>query len=136
MKRFLLRGMDQVRSATVVGQLKQEVLVLLECHIGARIARSFFWSGENSGENGSAYKCHCSVSIGNEKGMKHHHHTTPEEAGPTLGQIGTWPLTLFQLHQRLSPRFARPEPRRHALLYLQAVLSDIPRKNGWQIAEQ
>ena len=43
------------------GQLKQEVFVLLECHIGARIARSFFWSGENSRENDSIYKCHCSA---------------------------------------------------------------------------
>ena len=67
--------------------------------------------------------------------MKHHHHTTPEQAGPTLSQIGTWPLSLLHLHERLAPRFARSEPRHRALLYLQAVISDIPRKNGWQIAE-
>ena len=67
--------------------------------------------------------------------MKHHHHTTPEEAGPTLGAIGSWPLALIDLHERLAAYFARPEPRRHALLYLQAIMSDIPRKNGWQIAE-
>ncbi len=67
--------------------------------------------------------------------MKHHYHTTPEQAGPTLAEIGRWPLSLIQLHQRLSPHFARPEPRRHALLYLQAIVSEIPRKNGWQIAE-
>ncbi len=67
--------------------------------------------------------------------MKPHHHTTPDEAGPTLGEIGSWPLSLIHLHQRLGPHFARPEPRRHALLYLQAIVSEIPRKNGWQIAE-
>ncbi len=67
--------------------------------------------------------------------MKHSQHTTPAQAGPSLGEMGRWPLTLRQLHERLAPHFARPEPRRHALLYLQAVLSDIPRKNGWQIAE-
>src|SRR5712692_11542997 len=67
--------------------------------------------------------------------MKHHHHTTPEEVEPTLGEMGSWLLSLSQLHQRLSPHFARPEPRRHALLYLQAIISEIPRKNGWQIAE-
>ncbi|MFL5653314.1 MAG: IS701 family transposase [Ktedonobacteraceae bacterium] len=67
--------------------------------------------------------------------MKQHHHTTPEQAEPTLSQIGTWPVSLFQLHARLAPHFARSEPRRHALLYLQAVISEIPRKNGWQIAE-
>jgi hypothetical protein len=42
---------------------------------------------------------------------------------------------LFQLLERLFPYFARPEVRTHARLYLQALLSDIPRKNGWQIAE-
>ena len=68
--------------------------------------------------------------------MKHHHqHTTPEQAGPTLGTIGAWTLSLLHLHQRLGPHFARPEVRQHALLYLQAILSEIPRKNGWQIAE-
>jgi SRSO17 transposase len=42
---------------------------------------------------------------------------------------------LQQLHERLRPCFARPESYKHALLYLQAVVSEIPRKNGWQIAE-
>jgi len=45
-------------------------------------------------------------------------------------------LALRQLHERIATYFARPEPRRHALLYLQAIFSEIPRKNGWQIAEQ
>ncbi len=67
--------------------------------------------------------------------MKHQHDTIEEEIRPSLGEIGRWPLALRRLHQRLTPRFARPEPRRHALLYLQAIVSDIPRKNGWQIAE-
>ena len=67
--------------------------------------------------------------------MKHLHHTTPEEAGSTLGAIGRWLVSLNQLHQRLRSHFARPEPYQHALLYLQAILSEIPRKNGWQIAE-
>src|SRR6266571_5444018 len=68
--------------------------------------------------------------------MKHHHDIIEDEIRPSLQDIGGWTLQLHQLHQRLAPRFARPEPRRHALLYLQAILSDIPRKNGWQIAEQ
>src|SRR5205809_6508097 len=67
--------------------------------------------------------------------MKHHHHTTAEQAEPTLSEMGSWPVSLFHLHERLAPYFARSEPRHHALLYLQAVISDIPRKNGWQIAE-
>src|SRR5437660_4403582 len=49
--------------------------------------------------------------------------------------MGHWLESLFHLHQRLRPRFARPEVHQHMLLYLQAILSDIPRKNGWQIAE-
>jgi SRSO17 transposase len=32
--------------------------------------------------------------------------------------------------------FARPEPRHRCLLYLQGMLSDVARKNGWQLAEQ
>ncbi len=67
--------------------------------------------------------------------MKPSQQTTPQQAGPSLSTIGTWAMSLRQVHQRLVPRFARPETRQHALLYLQALMSDIPRKNGWQIAE-
>src|SRR5881275_3618744 len=67
--------------------------------------------------------------------MRPLHHTTDPAIEPSPQQIGRWPLSLFHLHERLAPRFARSEPRRHALLYLQAVISEIPRKNGWQIAE-
>src|SRR6266516_928496 len=67
--------------------------------------------------------------------MKHHQHTTSEEAGTPLLAIGRWLVSLDQLLERLRPHFARPEPRHHARLYLQAILSEIPRKNGWQIAE-
>ena len=67
--------------------------------------------------------------------MKHPYSTTPEPGGPSLKDIGRWPLRLFDLHARLAPHFARCEPRHHALLSLQAVISEIPRKNGWQIAE-
>ena len=68
--------------------------------------------------------------------MKYSQHTTPAQAEPPLLQISTWSQRLHDLHQRLRPHFARPEVFHHALLYLQALLSDIPRKNGWQIAEQ
>src|SRR5947209_12369406 len=67
--------------------------------------------------------------------MKHLQSTTPEPAGPGLGTIASWALRLRQLHQRLAPYFARPEVLQHALGYLHAILSDVPRKNGWQIAE-
>lgn len=61
--------------------------------------------------------------------------TTEPQVASFLQQVSGWPLALRQLHQRLAACFARPEPRHHALLYLQALLSDIPRKNGWHIAE-
>ncbi len=67
--------------------------------------------------------------------MKPSHHTTPDPLGTTRSPIGRWLMNLHRLHQRLRPYFARPEPYQHALLFLQAVLSEIPRKNGWQIAE-
>jgi SRSO17 transposase len=67
--------------------------------------------------------------------MKSSQHTTAEPAVPTLGTIGAWALSLLHLHERLAPHFARPEVRQHALLYLRAILSEIPRKNSWQIAE-
>ena len=67
--------------------------------------------------------------------MKSSHYTTSEQTEVLLRQISCWPARLRELHERLRPRFARPEAFEHALLYLQAILSDIPRKNGWQIAE-
>lgn len=67
--------------------------------------------------------------------MKHQHDTIGEEIRPSLKEIGGWVLKLQQLHQRIAPRFARPEPRHRALLYLQAVMSETPRKKSWQIAE-
>src|SRR5689334_25081174 len=47
-----------------------------------------------------------------------------------------WRDDLDVLKQRLGPLFVRPEPRRQAGLYLEALLSGAPRKNGWQLAEQ
>ena len=67
--------------------------------------------------------------------MKPSEHTTPQAIEPSVNVIGTWPTRLRLLHQHLAPRFARPETRQHMLLYLHAILSDIPRKNSWQIAE-
>ena len=68
--------------------------------------------------------------------MKPPQRTTPAPSGPTLREISRWHEHLRQLHARLRPHFARPEVHQHALCYLQAVLSDVPRKNGWQLAEQ
>lgn len=71
-----------------------------------------------------------------EKTMNNQNDTISDEMRPLLQEMGGWLLRLHQLHDRIAPRFARPEPRHRALLYLQAILSEIPRKNSWQIAEQ
>src|SRR2546423_12914929 len=68
--------------------------------------------------------------------MKSSHSTTSTQAEQILKQVSHWPERLRDLHQQLRPHFARPEVFEHALQYLKAILSDIPRKNGWQIAEQ
>jgi SRSO17 transposase len=67
--------------------------------------------------------------------MKCIQHTT--RAGqPTIpADVYRWAHLLTQLHTCIAPRFARPEPRRRALLYLQGILSTTERKNSWQLAE-
>ena len=67
--------------------------------------------------------------------MKPPEHTIPVPIGPSLREISRWHDHLRQWHARLRPHFARPQAHQHALHYLQAILSDLPRKNGWQIAE-
>ncbi|TME00708.1 MAG: IS701 family transposase [Chloroflexi bacterium] len=71
-----------------------------------------------------------------EKRMRPFQSTTDPQVASFPEQVSRWPLALRQLHQRIAAFFARPEPRRHTLLYLQAIGSLIPRKNGWQIAER
>ena len=71
--------------------------------------------------------------------MKSPNHTaqTPQEGATSPQQIASWSLILRQWQSRLAPYFARPKVLADGpLLYLQAILSDIPRKNGRQIAEQ
>lgn len=42
---------------------------------------------------------------------------------------------LAELHGRLRPCFGRVEPFTQAAKYVAALMSDLPRKNGWTIAE-
>lgn len=67
--------------------------------------------------------------------MKPQQHTIPIGARTTLRDLVHWAQALSQLHARIAPRFARPEPRRRALSFLQGLLSSVERKNGWQLAE-
>ena len=67
--------------------------------------------------------------------MQHDQHIMPHLHATRLAQVCGWAQELVQLHARLAPRFARPEPHQRALLYLQGILSETARKNGWQLAE-
>lgn len=64
---------------------------------------------------------------------------TPSQAfltGQALETVCQWSNILKSFQQRLSPYFARSEARQAAFNYIQALLSPVERKNGWQIAEQ
>lgn len=69
-----------------------------------------------------------------EDHMKHSYHTilSPIQANDVM----RWQEQLRFLHQRLRPYFARPEPFQRTLRFFQALLSEVPRKNSWQVAEQ
>ncbi len=67
--------------------------------------------------------------------MKHHQHITLTGTRTTPTDICRWVQSLLSLHARIAPRFARSEPRRRVLAYLQGILSETARKNGWQLAE-
>jgi SRSO17 transposase len=67
--------------------------------------------------------------------LKHDQHTTRTGTRTTPADVCHWVQTLSHLHARIALRFARPEPRRRALAYLQGILSETSRKNGWQLAE-
>ena len=53
-----------------------------------------------------------------------------------IRDVRGWAAGLNAVHNRIAPRFARPEPRRRALTYLTGLLAPVERKNGWQLAEQ
>ncbi|WP_259253908.1 IS701 family transposase [Salinibacter ruber] len=46
-----------------------------------------------------------------------------------------WDQELTEMHGRIASRFTRSEPRERALGYLRGLLSEVKRKNGWQMAE-
>lgn len=67
--------------------------------------------------------------------MKQDQRITCSGGKTTSTDVCRWVQSLFDLHARLATRFARPEPHRRALAYLQGILSETVRKNGWQLAE-
>jgi len=66
--------------------------------------------------------------------MKQEHHTilAGNKTPPT--DVCRWACHLFSLHAHIAPRFARPEPRRRALWYLQGIVSDVARKKRLAIS--
>jgi SRSO17 transposase len=68
--------------------------------------------------------------------MKPSQDTTLNEATTTPTEVVQWAQALTDLHTRIAPRFARAEPRRRALAYLQGIMSSLERKNGWHLAQQ
>ncbi len=47
-----------------------------------------------------------------------------------------WTTAFNHVSQQIRPYFARPESHQHALVYLQGLMSQASRKNGWQVAEE
>jgi SRSO17 transposase len=62
--------------------------------------------------------------------------TTLFPTGPALETLAEWSNLLKSFQQRLGSYFARSEARQAAFNYIQALLSPVERKNGWQVAEQ
>jgi SRSO17 transposase len=55
---------------------------------------------------------------------------------PTADTVREWAAELDVVGQRLGQYFPRSEPRKRAVEYLRGLLSDVERKNGWQLAER
>jgi SRSO17 transposase len=53
----------------------------------------------------------------------------------TETDVTAWAAEIDRARERIAPRFARPEARRRAGLYLRGLLAGVDRKNGWQLAE-
>jgi SRSO17 transposase len=54
---------------------------------------------------------------------------------PTTEDVQHWTEELAAVGERLGGHFARSEPRERVVAYLKGLLSDVERKNGWQLAE-
>jgi SRSO17 transposase len=54
----------------------------------------------------------------------------------TAATLRDWAEELDAVGERIARHFPRTEPRQRALNYLRGLLSDVERKNGWQMAER
>ena len=55
---------------------------------------------------------------------------------PSLTDIERWKRELDRISDHIGFRFGRPEVRARARVYLELLLSNVQRKNGWQLAER
>jgi SRSO17 transposase len=60
----------------------------------------------------------------------------PFLAGSALEALSEWSHVLKSFQSHIGQHFARLEARQSAFDYLQALMSPVERKNGWQMAEQ
>uniref|UniRef100_UPI0030F43130 transposase n=1 Tax=Xenorhabdus bharatensis TaxID=3136256 RepID=UPI0030F43130 len=49
--------------------------------------------------------------------------------------VNLWEQALLRAHSRLLPLFCSASSQQRCLAYLLGLLSDVERKNGWQLAE-
>lgn len=50
--------------------------------------------------------------------------------------IRQWERDRQEMHLKISQRFKRAEPRERVYRYLKGLVSNVPRQNGWPLAEQ
>ena len=53
-----------------------------------------------------------------------------------VAQVQDWVDDLVELQVLIGPRFARSEPRDHAMAYVRGLLSGAERKNSWTLSER
>jgi len=54
---------------------------------------------------------------------------------PSANDVKKWRAELVSVSGRIGPCFVRPEVRQRAQVYLELLLANVPRRNGWQLAE-
>jgi SRSO17 transposase len=60
---------------------------------------------------------------------------TAEERNEWTEELNSWADDFEAFHTRFAHLFARSEPREQAAEYMRGLLTDVKRKNGWQLAE-
>ena len=60
---------------------------------------------------------------------------TTEALNEWTKELDEWAADFEAFHARFAHLFTRSEPREQAAKYLRGLMSDVKRKNGWQLAE-